>query len=365
LLKVCTIVGARPQFVKASAVSKAFSRHQGLTEVLIHTGQHYDDMMSDVFFKQLEIPKPRYNLGIGSSSHGKQTGQMIEKIENILLEEKPDCVLVYGDTNSTLAGALAAVKLHIPIAHVEAGLRSFNRRMPEEINRILTDHSSDLLFTPTALATKNLHREGIYGDRVLCTGDVMLDVALWTKERLHLDPSLGSPLMKDNNRFALATIHRAESTDQIEILRNILSILGRLSSEISIVWPIHPRTRAAIDRAGLRSMTDNITMIEPVGYFPMTDLILRSSFVVTDSGGLQKEAFFHGKPCATLRTETEWVELVEAGWNQLIAPSSDPDEAVRRILCAQSDAKESQRPALYGDGAAGSKIVEALYKFFQ
>lgn len=365
MIKICTIVGARPQFIKAAAVSRAVATAQGVEEFLVHTGQHYDDAMSDIFFKELNIPNPKYNLGIGSASHGKQTGQMIEKIEEILIKEQPSCVLVYGDTNSTLAGAIAATKLHIPLAHVEAGLRSFNRRMPEEINRVLTDHCSDLLFVPTDTAVKNLENEGITGEYVIFSGDVMLDIANWTAQILIKNPLLGIDRKSLPERYALATIHRAESTDDTETLGNIVRILREVARDLPIIWPIHPRTQSALERNKLMSNLENIKLISPVGYFQMTDLNIRSEIVITDSGGLQKEAFFHNRPCVTLRTETEWVELVDAGWNFIVPPNSEASVAAKKILQLAQKRDLGRKAGLFGDGASGAKILSALKQYYR
>ncbi len=365
MIKLCTVIGARPQFIKAAAVSRAIAGMSGMEEFLVHTGQHYDDAMSDIFFRELKIPAPRYHLSIGSAAHGKQTGLMMDKIEEVALKEKPDCLLVYGDTNSTLAGALVAAKLGIPLAHVEAGLRSFNRAMPEEINRVLTDHCSSILFAPTKAAIENLRREGIAGRQVVLTGDVMLDIALWAAQMVEKNKEVGFSGSKLPQTFALTTIHRAESTDNKDTLENIVSILREVSMTLPVVWPMHPRTRAALKRDQLESQLTNVIMIEPVGYFQMTDLILRSQIVMTDSGGLQKEAFFHGRPCVTLRSETEWVELVESGWNNLVPPTSTPEHARIVLEKTLNSSQLLSRQDLYGTGVAGQEIVRHLINFFR
>lgn len=312
--KVVTVVGARPQFVKAAAVSRAFKDFPGLTEVMIHTGQHFDANMSDVFFQELGIPHPQHALDVHGGGHGQMTGRMLEGIEKVLLDEKPDWLLVYGDTNSTIAGALAAAKLHIPVAHVEAGLRSFNRRMPEEVNRVLTDHISAALFCPTALAVSNLRQEGITAN-VHHVGDVMYDATLDAIDRAKTTSTLLSTLGLAPDSYILATIHRAENTDTAENLAAVLDYLRQEAGSRKIILPLHPRTRGAAQRFGVS--LDGLTIIDPVGYLDMAQLLGHCALVMTDSGGVQKEAYFHRKPCITLRDETEWVETVESGWNRL------------------------------------------------
>lgn len=351
MLKVLTVVGARPQFVKAAAVSRALAK-AGLSEVLVHTGQHYDWGMSDVFFEQMEIPHPAYNLGIGGGLHGAMTGQQLEKIEEILLIERPDRVLVYGDTNSTLAGALAAVKLHIPVAHVEAGLRSFNRRMPEEVNRILVDHSSTQLFAPTTVAVDNLAREGISGPQVKLVGDVMYDAMLHYRGR-SVRPDWFGDAVGTASEFVLCTIHRAENTDTRERLAGIIAGLG--TSQWPVVLPLHPRTRQAISEHGIE-IPAAIRIVPPVGYFEMLWLQANCRAVVTDSGGVQKEAYFNRKPCITLRDETEWVELIAQGYNMLVGAS--PDAIAAAITATRSDMHFSV--GLYGSGNAADLIAQEL-----
>lgn len=315
-MKIATIIGARPQFIKAAVVSRAFRElRTDVREVLIHTGQHFDANMSDVFFDELDIPRPNHHLGIGGGTHGQNTGRMIEAIEAVLITEKPDWVLVYGDTDSTLAGALAAAKLHIPVAHVEAGLRSFNRRMPEEINRVLTDHISSLLFTPTDTATRNLANEGITGERVQQVGDVMYDAAIYYGKRAEQRSSILVDLRLTPKGYILATIHRAENTDDPHRLGEILN--GLASAELPVVWPLHPRTKNRLNKFGLR-LPANFRAIDPVGYLDMVMLEKHAYLIATDSGGVQKEAYFYQVPCITLRDETEWVETVESGWNKLV-----------------------------------------------
>jgi len=358
-MNIITIVGARPQFIKAVALSAAFRLIHGVQERLLHTGQHFDDNMSNVFFRELDIPAPHWNLGINGGPHGAMTGAQLKGIEEVLMEEKPDVVLVYGDTNSTLAGALAAAKLHIPVAHVEAGLRSFNRRMPEEVNRVLTDHMSHWLFAPTQAAVLNLQREGIGGPKVHWVGDVMYDAAL------HFATVAGArserPLVFEQlsgRPFALATIHRAENTDNTECLRAIVQALIVLASDIDVVWPLHPRTRGALAKLGLDvNAKTGLHCVEPLGYLDMIEMERAAQMVITDSGGVQKEAFFFGKPCVTLRDETEWVELVEAGWNRLAPPTSAAalQEAFRAALGTSGKAIEP-----YGRGDAARRIADIL-----
>jgi UDP-GlcNAc3NAcA epimerase len=361
-MRLATVVGARPQFVKAAAVSRAFAERGQIEELLIHTGQHYDANMSDVFFDELGIPPPKFHLGIGSGGHGQQTGRMLEAVEKVLLETKPDWLLIYGDTNSTVAGALAAAKLHIPIAHVEAGLRSFNRRMPEEINRVASDHLSDLLLPPTRTAVDNLTREGIVGEKVKLVGDVMYDVALASREKASSLPGGLGRWNLESKEYALATIHRAENTDDPKCLAAVVGGLLRVAEALPVVLPLHPRTRAAFARHGAlpNPLPSGLRLIDPVGYLEMVLLEMHSRIVITDSGGVQKEAFFHGVPCVTLREETEWVELVEAGWNRLAPPTSTAAvaNAVESSLREPLDAAAA--PKLYGDGRAALKIAEIL-----
>lgn len=353
--KILTIIGARPQFIKASVVSKAIKQTEGLSEVLVHTGQHFDDNMSNIFFNQLGIPLPDYQLDINGGSHGDMTGRMLIKIEKVLLKEKPDCVLVYGDTNSTLAGALAAVKLHIPVAHIEAGLRSFNMQMPEEINRILTDQISNILFCPTQTAMNNLNNEGFANKsiQILNVGDVMQDSALFFAERA-IKPTSVSHVQ----HFVLATLHRAENTDNIKRLSKIVNSLNQIHAEIApVILPLHPRTRGLLDK---HKLVLNVELIEPVGYLEMIWLLQHASLVLTDSGGVQKEAFFFGKPCITMRDQTEWVELVEQGANELVgADDSRIFSAVKRNI-GRNIADEHQ---LYGGGTAAIRIAQELQNF--
>lgn len=359
-MKILTIVGARPQFIKSAPVSKALRKLDGVREVLVHTGQHYDDNMSELFFRELDIPKPDYHLGVGSATPGVQTGKMLETIERVLLDERPDWVLVYGDTNSTLAGALAAVKLHVRIAHVEAGLRSRNKKMPEEVNRVITDHISDCLLAPTAAAVANLAGEGICPDHVHLVGDVMYDATLYYAERAEAHSRVLNRLGLTPGSYILATIHRAENTDSGERLRAIFEALGAIAREIKVVVPLHPRTRSRLEADALAAVSlGSLCLIEPVGYLDMMLLEKHAKLIVTDSGGVQKEAYFHQVPCITLRTETEWVELVEAGWNRLVRPDNAEHMigALRRAL---------ERPAvltgqsLYGSGHAADEVARLL-----
>jgi len=364
-LKVLSVVGARPQFIKAAAVSRALRAASGVREVLVHTGQHFDGNMSDVFFSELGLAAPDHNLGIGNLPHGAMTGRMLESVEQLLLEEAPDWVMVYGDTNSTLAGALAAAKLHIPVAHVEAGLRSFNRRMPEEINRVLTDHASSALFAPTQAAVEHLAAEGVPADRVHLVGDVMYDAALAYARVAEAQSGILRSLGLAAGRYALATVHRAENTDDPRRLQQICRGLAETAAAaMPVVFPLHPRTRAALERAGIvLADRPGLTLCDPVGYLDMTMLEKNAALVVTDSGGVQKEAYFHGVPCITVREETEWTELVDLGWNRITPPAefASPRPALEWATARRSRAGgETAYP--YGRGDAGARIVAALLK---
>ena len=367
-MKICTIVGARPQFIKAAPVSRAIAEHNRLTEIIIHTGQHFDADMSDVFFKELNIPRPDYNLGINNASHGAMTGRMLEKIEEILIKEKPDWVLVYGDTNSTLAGALAAVKLHIPIAHVEAGLRSFNREMPEEINRVLTDHCADILFCPTETAVKNLKKEGFTNivtnssplisnpyslPLVTNVGDTMYDAVMQFSEIARKQSTILEDLGLTSKEYLLATVHRPYNTDIPENLQNILAAF--LEIDEPIVFPVHPRTKQCLINSTFKIQNSKLRCIPPVGYLDMLMLEQNAKAILTDSGGMQKEAYFFGVPCVTMRTETEWVETVEAGWNVVVG--ADREKIVEAVRSLKSD---NPRPKVYGDGRAGERIASIV-----
>lgn len=357
-MKVITVVGARPQFIKAALVSRHL--RERATEVLVHTGQHYDAGMSDIFFEELDIPRPHYQLNIGSGSHGAQTGRMLAAIEEVLLQEKPDWVLVYGDTNSTLAGALAAVKLHIPIAHVEAGLRSFNRRMPEEINRVLTDHSSDILFAPTETAVANLHQEGLPPEKVHLVGDVMYDAALYYGAKAEGTSQILTALGLRAKEYVLATIHRAENTDAPARLQAIFEGMAEAATSLPVVIPLHPRTRKTLDGSTFwKRIQSQFRVIDPVGYLDMVMLEKAARMIVTDSGGVQKEAFFHLVPCVTLRDETEWVELVRLGWNRLVPPTSasEVSRGISEALQASSGLTGAQP---YGDGQSAERMARVL-----
>ena len=355
-MKIVTVVGARPQFIKAATVSRVIAQTAGVDEVLVHTGQHYDDNMSDVFFREMDIPSAQHRLGIGSMSHGAQTGRMLEAIETILLAERPAWVLVYGDTNSTMAGALAAAKLHIPVAHVEAGLRSFNRAMPEEINRIVTDHVSTLLFAPTETAVQHLAHDGIRGAHVVQAGDVMYDAALYYADRAAKLPTMSTLGLKPK-AYCLSTIHRAENTDDPARLEGILRGLAQVAQRMPVVVPLHPRTRHRLATSAMAQWLQPLQVLDPVGYFDMINLEKNAAVIATDSGGVQKEAYFYGVPCVTLRDETEWVELVEAGWNQLV--SAHDAQAVAAAVAA-AVGRRGAAGSLYGDGHAAKKIVQVL-----
>lgn len=348
-MKVVSIVGARPQFIKAAALSRALRRHHH--EVLVHTGQHYDESMSQVFFQELGLPEPDYHLGVGSGSHGEQTGRMLERVEEVLLRERPDWALVYGDTNSTLAGALAAAKLGLRLGHVEAGLRSGNRGLPEEINRIVADHCSDLLFCPTATAVANLQREGITAG-VHQAGDIMYDSLLQHLPVAEEKSDVLERLGISSGAYYLATVHRAANTDDPARLEDILEGLRRL--EGPVVFPVHPRTRKAAEAASLAT-GDGLMTVDPVGYGDMLVLEKNARCVLTDSGGVQKEAYLLAVPCVTLREETEWPETLEGGWNVLAG--TDPE----RIVGAALRSPPKGRPApCFGDGRAAERIVRAL-----
>jgi UDP-GlcNAc3NAcA epimerase len=372
-LKIATIVGARPQFIKAAAVSRAIATHnvgqtsrsvppasadRPIEDVIIHTGQHYDANMSQVFFEELAIPEPRYNLGIGSLSHAVQTGRMLQAIEPLLVNEKPDWVLVYGDTNSTLAGALAARKLNLNVAHVEAGLRSFNRRMPEEINRVLADRISDLLFCPTDAAVENLQREGVTRG-VEQVGDVMFDASLFSRERARRSSRILETMRLAPRSFVLATVHRAENTDDPARLGGICDGLARVAGRWRVVLALHPRTRRFLAEHGMNARLGNVEVIDPVPYLDMIRLEESARAICTDSGGVQKEAFFYRVPCVTLRDETEWVETVAAGWNTLV--SADAAAILRAVEAADRTPPKSNA-LFYGDGNAAGRIVEILLR---
>lgn len=385
--KIFTVIGARPQFIKASVVSHAISEKADLQEVVIHTGQHYDANMSDVFFNELGIRPPDYNLEIGGGGHGQMTGRMLTELERVMLDERPDVVLVYGDTNSTLAGALSAAKLHIPVAHVEAGLRSFNHmrvnspplgatqekkklntpllaagffimKMPEEINRILTDRISSSLFTPTEAAAFHLRREGMDEASIIPVGDVMYDVALHHGARAKPEGGMLRKLNLQPKGYVLATVHRAENTDAPTRLGSIVSAVRDIAKKLPVVWPVHPRTRSVLEKNGLLvDLPERVHMVDPVGYLDMVQLEKHASLILTDSGGVQKEAFFHRVPCVTLRDETEWVELIDAGWNRL-APPVDAITISNIVDSALGTTGADVKP--YVEGYAAQRIAENI-----
>lgn len=359
---IFTVIGARPQFIKASAVSLNLMQRSEFEEYIVHTGQHYDANMSEVFFRELGIPEPKINLEIGSGAHGSQTARMLEALEREMMHVQPALVLVYGDTNSTMAGALAAVKLHIPVAHVESGLRSFNRVMPEEINRIVTDHVSDILFAPSEVALTNLEHEGISKEKSHLVGDVMYDVALKFGELAAEKSCILDRLGLQPGGYVLATVHRAENTDSEMKLAGIFEGLAAISQQMPVVVPLHPRSRDA-----LRNMTPNnnslnkLHIMEPVGYLDMVALERSAKTILTDSGGVQKEAYFYHVPCITLREETEWVELVKHGFNRLAG--SDPEHIKRVFELVVHEPLPDFGVFLYGRGDAGLKIVDILATF--
>ena len=399
-MKVLSIVGARPQFIKAAVVSKQMFRI-GCDELLVHTGQHYDFNMSEVFFRELSLPEPNYYLGIGSGRHGEQTARMLTGLEEVLLKEDPDIVVIYGDTNTTLAGALAPVKLHIPVAHVEAGLRSFNRRMPEEINRVVADHCSDILFCPTRTAVQNLEREGFHnvvsasdcglriepapatnrqssirnpkseGPLVINVGDVMLDLAREVKDRLDREGCGGTDILRKHglkpHEYVLTTIHRASNTDDPENLRNILEAMRQIAEGgLKVLFPVHPRTKKALEKSNLLTMvdTDAIVTSDPVSYMEMIALESEARFLLTDSGGVQKEAYFFGVPCVVAREETEWTELVEIGWNRIAGARTKAIVAAAEAILSE-DFAHKPRPDFYGDGRASARIGGVLKWFVE
>lgn len=359
--KIVTVVGARPQFIKAAAVSREILKYQGkIEEVMIHTGQHYDPNMSQVFFDDLEIPAPRYNLEVSGGSHGIMTGRMLEGIEKVLMSEMPDWVLIYGDTNSTLSGALAAAKLHIRVAHVEAGLRSFNMRMPEEVNRILSDRVSSLLLCPTETAVDNLVREGI-SKGVHNVGDVMYDVALFYRDKARKKSWILDKLGLTAKNYVLATCHRAENTDAPERLTQIIEALEDISRSQPVIFPVHPRTRKLISESGLDAKLQSVCLIDPVSFLDMIALEQNAGVILTDSGGVQKEAYFYQVPCVTMRDETEWMETVSRGCNVLVGASKtkiiQAVEQALSIKCLSADASP------YGSGDSASRIIDAMLSY--
>ena len=367
-MKILTILGARPQFIKAATVSRAIQARDDIEETIVHTGQHFDANMSEVFFEQLDIPKPHHNLGIASLNHGAMTGRMLEQIEVLIQQEQPDWVLVYGDTNSTFSGALAAAKLQVPVAHVEAGLRSHNPAMPEEINRVLTDRISTLLLCPTVNAVNNLKHEGFpfpatsadkgqQKQRIENIGDVMYDAVLYYRDRARKQVNLESYQLQEK-AYALCTLHRQENTDDPARLNSIFSALRTIAQDLPVVLPLHPRTKAKLAQLNNRSALNGLILLEPLPYLEMQRLQMSAKLILTDSGGMQKEAFFHQVPCITLRDETEWVETVEAGWNHLVGADED-----KIITAAQGNSMPpKQQTALYGDGSAAIEIINHLGK---
>lgn len=379
-MKIVTIVGARPQFIKAAVISRAVKSHnqesapkRSIREILVHTGQHYDYLMNRIFFEELEIPKPDYNLGVGSGSHGKQTGAMIERIETVLEKEKPDSVVVYGDTNSTLAGALAAAKLNIPVAHVEAGLRSYVRTMPEEANRLLTDHLATLLFCPTVQAVKNLAKEGIKPGRekiVKNIGDVMYDSILYYSKLAEIKSTilkdLGLIKLQTHHskliipNYYLATLHRAENTDDLKRLQSILKALNEIGKKIPVILPLHPRTRKMIKIHHFISKAQWVRLIDPVSYLNMLMLEKNARAILTDSGGVQKEAYWLRVPCITFRNETEWIETVKSGWNVLVGTGTQ--NILMGLKSLEREKPSRKGRDLFGDGKAGEKIIQVLVR---
>ena len=357
-MKIATIVGARPQFIKAAVVSREIAVRDDVDEILIHTGQHYDSNMSDIFFKEMKIPKPAHHLGISGGPHGQMTGRQLEAIESVLMNELPDLVMVYGDTNSTVAGALAAAKLHIPVAHIEAGLRSNNRCMPEEINRIVTDHVSDFLMAPSDMAMTNLRREGL-AEKASFVGDVMYDAALLYGDEAEVNSKILEDMGLEKGRFRLATVHRAENTDDPRRLNAIFDALRSLTADARLVLPLHPRTRKKLESMGnIASLTAGIDVIEPVGVFDIIRLLRGARLVLTDSGGMQKEAYFHGTPVVILREETEWTELLDLGWATLAAPTSV--DCILAMVNAMEQGVKQEKKSPYGAANAGRSILNIL-----
>jgi UDP-GlcNAc3NAcA epimerase len=360
MIRIVTVLGARPQFIKAGSVSRELARFSEISEIIVHTGQHYDSKMSDIFFHELEIPKPKYFLNINGLGHGAMTGQMLEAIEKILVDEKPDLVLVYGDTNSTLAGALAACKLHIPVAHIESGLRSHNLFMPEEYNRILTDRIASLLFVPTDRGIKNLMDEGFsnFNCNIILNGDVLLDSALFFSRKTELVSEPIQELFEHTPEFVLATIHRQENTNNVPALRSICQALNEINETKAVVLPLHPRTRKVLENNDIKV---DFRTIEPVGYIDMLHLIVKCGLVITDSGGLQKEAYFMNKYCLTIRTETEWTELVENGYNFICG--SDQNLIIKNFI-KLFGAEIIDALPLYGNGNSSEIIVQNILSYF-
>ena len=357
-MRLISIIGTRPQIVKASAFSRIAEEKTGIEEILVHTGQHYDRELSDLFFEELEIKRPKYNLAVGSASHAVQTAEMMVKLEEIIDNEKPQAMMVYGDTNSTLAAALVAAKSHIPLAHVESGLRSFNKFMPEEINRIVTDQLSDILFCPTELAVSNLINEGVNEKKIHLVGDIMYDACINYTEIARTKSTIMEDLDLEKNRFVLATIHRAENTDDVKVLKAIVDALEAIAEGIRVILPLHPRTKSIIGNW----KESRIEFITPIGYLDMLEMERNAKVIITDSGGVQKEAFFHGVPCITIRSETEWVELIDYGWNQLIDPTKTCS-LKERLLIAESNSSPGKEVSLYGKGNTSELIWDKLIQW--
>ena len=359
-MKILTVVGARPQFIKSAMVSRVFKERGGLTEFLVHTGQHFDENMSEIFFEQMGMAKPDANLGISGGSHAEMTSGMLVRLERLIIQVKPQAVLVYGDTNSTLAGALASAKLQCPVAHVEAGLRSYNRKMPEEINRIITDHLSDLLFAPTEDSVGSLLREGIPRSKIVRTGDVMLDASLNFGKISEKSSKILQNLGLEEKGYALCTFHRAENVDHRDNLEWLIDGLNQVSEDMTVVLPMHPRTQQRIDSFSLmQKLSKKVKVCSPLGYLDILQLQKHSSMILTDSGGMQKEAFFHQVPCVTLRTETEWKELLTEGHNRLAVPMKDSiSEKVSQVRESILDWSFD----FYGDGNSARTIVDALFE---
>lgn len=356
-MKILTVIGTRPQFIKACMLSNKLATEREIEEIIVHTGQHYDKNMSDIFFTQLNMPKPHVNLHIGSSSHGKQTGQMLAALEEIMMQVNPNVVLVYGDTNSTLAGALASSKLHIPLAHVEAGLRSFNKKMPEEINRVVTDHLSHLLFCPSHTAALHLKKEGIT-DGVYVTGDIMYDAIVHFKHFAFTQSTILQALSLTKDNYYLSTIHRAENTNDKDRLTAILQALQQVDKEV--ILPLHPGTKRKINEFSLHEFISSapIQVIEPLSYFDMVAVVAHASAVITDSGGLQKEAYMLQVPCITVRDETEWIETVQSGWNHIVG--ANKEKIVQTLSQLQ---RPTEYPSLFGDGHTAKHIIHILKKY--
>ncbi len=358
MIKILTIVGARPQFIKAAAITRLIREGYAdqINEIMVHTGQHFDKNMSSIFFEELDIPEPKYNLEISGGQHGAMTGRMLEAIENVLLVERPDWVLIYGDTNSTLAGALAASKLHIPVAHVEAGLRSFNMRMPEEVNRIIADRISKLLLCPTNTSVENLNKEAL-SDGVHLVGDVMYDVSLFYRKKALERSSILQKMGLSERNYVLTTCHRAENTDDPKKLKSIIDALAIIAEGIPVVFPIHPRTRKLLENYNLLDSLKKVTLVDPLPYMDMVRLEQSSKVILTDSGGVQKEAFFYGVPCITMRDETEWIETVHAGWNTLTGANTN---AIIDAFLASDKPPQRMATTPYGEGNASELCLKAI-----